>query len=649
MAYLALYRKWRPRTFDEVVGQKHISIPLLRALEQNRPAHAYLFSGSRGTGKTSMARIMAKAINCLQPINGNPCNECTNCVEINQGSSLDVYEIDGASNRGVDEILEIRKSIPTLPVACRKKVYIIDEVHMLTKEAFNALLKTLEEPPSHVLFILATTEPGRVPVTILSRCQRYEFHRISVPAMKEHLLSVAAKSDISLSPEAADLIAVRADGGLRDALSLLDQCSALAAGQELTVEMVYQLLGLTGKDQIIQLTHYILENKNGEVLQLFYDILQTGKDPGDILRDLLEHLRSIMVCKVNPQAPELSAYGKNISLLKEDADKISAPYLDALFSSLHETVYSVKKSSSPRMNAEMGLLRLCRIKGSQALDSLTERIEQLEQEIERLKKNGISAPLTEHAPSSSATFNSLTASASTSSTHSSTTPIKKSTALKDTPIPPSSVHQTTITTETHAAIPTHPIERAPIKETIPTPTNDTLTTSPEKSTPTKTIKKDELTPNTEQVISPSEYDKIWKQMADYLKQIYRIDIWNCVQKSSLLLVSNTRAVAVAPMKFILVGLDNPSYQKVISEGFQKILGYPLLIRGVLKNSSQEKDIHTYLESISFSSSSNRSTNVPSSNEYTLIKPQEISKSEKEDKTLTEALKILPNCDIYRKE
>lgn len=170
-----------------------------------------------------------------------------------------------------------------------------------------------------------------------------------------------------------------------------------------------------------------------------------------------------------------------------------------------------------------------------------------------------------------------------------------------------------------------------------------------KSTPTKTIKKDELTPNTEQVISPSEYDKIWTQMADYLKQIYRIDIWNCVQKSSLLLVSNTRAVAVAPMKFILVGLDNPSYQKVISEGFQKILGYPLRIHGVLKNSSQEKDIRTYLESISFSSSSNRSINVPASDKYTLIKPQEISESEKENKTLTEALKILPNCDIYKKE
>lgn len=261
MAYLSLYRKWRPSTFKEIIGQKHISIPILRAFEQNRLAHAYLFSGPRGTGKTSMARILAKAVNCLDLKNGNPCNECANCKSINTGASMDVYEIDGASARGVDEIRVLRESVRTLPVAGNKKVYIIDEVHMLTKEAFNALLKTLEEPPAHVLFILATTEPAKIPLTILSRCQRYEFHRISVNDIKEHLLHISQESHLSLTPEAAALIAVRAEGGLRDALSLLDQCSGASAGNELSAEIVYDLLGLTDKEQIIDLFHMIVCGK----------------------------------------------------------------------------------------------------------------------------------------------------------------------------------------------------------------------------------------------------------------------------------------------------------------------------------------------------------------------------------------------------
>lgn len=310
MAYLALYRKWRPRTFSEVVGQKHISIPLRRAIEQDRLAHAYLFSGPRGTGKTSMAKILAKAVNCEHLEEGNPCNSCEICREINAGASLDVYEIDAASNRGIEEIRALKESVRTLPAACRKKVYIIDEVHMLTKEAFNALLKTLEEPPSHVLFILATTEPEKIPLTILSRCQRYEFHRISVEDIKQHLLYIAKESDMPLTEDAADLIAVRADGGLRDALSLLDQCSSATEAATLDVAEVYDLLGLTGKDQIITLSHHIFNGESGETLTLFYRILQSGKEPAAILRDLLEHFRNLMICRIEPNAPELSAYGK---------------------------------------------------------------------------------------------------------------------------------------------------------------------------------------------------------------------------------------------------------------------------------------------------------------------------------------------------
>ena len=399
MAYLALYRKWRPRTFSEVVGQKHISIPLRRAIEQDRLAHAYLFSGPRGTGKTSMAKILAKAVNCEHLEEGNPCNSCEICQEINAGASLDVYEIDAASNRGIEEIRALKESVRTLPAACRKKVYIIDEVHMLTKEAFNALLKTLEEPPSHVLFILATTEPEKIPLTILSRCQRYEFHRISVEDIKQHLLYIAKESGMPLTENAADLIAVRADGGLRDALSLLDQCSSATEAATLDAAEVYDLLGLTGKDQIITLSHLIFNGESGETLTLFYRILQSGKEPAAILRDLLEHFRNLMICRIEPNAPELSAYGKNISLLRDDAAKISEAYLDSLFDYLHQSLNETRRSSSPRMSAEMGLLHLCRLKGSAAVDSLAERISALEKEIDALKKGSASGQTPTAAPS----------------------------------------------------------------------------------------------------------------------------------------------------------------------------------------------------------------------------------------------------------
>lgn len=316
-----------------------------------------------------MAKILAKAVNCLHPNGVNPCNECQSCREINAGSSLDVYEIDAASNRGIEEIRALRESVRTLPAVSRKKVYIIDEVHMLTKEAFNALLKTLEEPPSHVLFILATTEPEKIPLTILSRCQRYEFHRISVEDIKNHLLYIAKESHLPLTEEAADLIAVRADGGLRDALSLLDQCSSASESKVLDAPAVYDLLGLTGKDMILDLSHHIFNGDSSSALSLFYRILQGGKEPASILRDLLEHFRNLMICKVNPKAPEFSQYGGKVETLRSDASRLPAPYLDSLFDYLHEALHETKRSSSPRLSAEMGLLHLCRMKGSKSLDS----------------------------------------------------------------------------------------------------------------------------------------------------------------------------------------------------------------------------------------------------------------------------------------
>ena len=604
MAYLALYRKWRPRTFDEVVGQKHISIPILRALEQERLAHAYLFSGPRGTGKTSMARILAKAVNCSNPVNGNPCNTCASCTEINNGSGMDVYEIDGASARGVDEIIKVRKSIPTLPVSGNKKVYIIDEVHMLTREAFNALLKTLEEPPGHVLFILATTEPEKIPLTILSRCQRYEFHRISVKDIKEHLLYVSRQSSFRLSPEAADLIAVRSEGGLRDALSLLDQCLSLSDEQELSADIVYHLLGLTGKDSIIKLSHHIFSSESGKALRLFYEILQNGKEPGAILRDLLEHLRSIMICKIDIHAPELTAYGKALDILKSDAEELSEPYLDALFSSLHKTMADVKKSSSPRMNAEMGLLRLCRIKGSAELDSLAERIEHLENEISRLSKDTPpSLPTSRPAPK------------------------KSSSPVISKPAPPPS---------------TVPEE----KESRPTVSGELKPASTANKTPQPDIK-------TSPPVAPDSYPALWAQFTSYLQQIHRIDIWSCVQKGTLLLVNNRKAVASLPQQFLVLGANNPGYRSVISDAFAHITGQTLEFHAVLKGSMEEKSA---LEEAKKQSPGEKNAERPDKSssddpteDYQLLSPEELDRNKEKEPVLSEALKIIPHCDIYKKE
>jgi DNA polymerase III subunit gamma/tau len=253
MAYVALYRTWRPQDFDDLVGQEPIKKALTNALETGRISHAYLFAGPRGTGKTSTARILAKALNCEKGPTAHPCNQCTNCREITEGTSSDVVEIDAASNRGIDEIRKLREQVYFAPVSSRYKVYIIDEVHMITTDAFNALLKTLEEPPDHVVFILATTEPQKILNTILSRCQRFDFHRATVDEIARHLARVAAGSHIEATPQALRLMAIQADGGLRDALSLLDQCSVMAS--PVTEETVRQVLGLVGRGKVAPADH----------------------------------------------------------------------------------------------------------------------------------------------------------------------------------------------------------------------------------------------------------------------------------------------------------------------------------------------------------------------------------------------------------
>ena len=663
MAYLALYRKWRPRTFSEVVGQKHISIPLQRAIEQDRLAHAYLFSGPRGTGKTSMAKILAKAVNCLSPAaDANPCNACQNCKEINAGSSLDVYEIDAASNRGIEEIRALKESVRTLPSTCRKKVYIIDEVHMLTKEAFNALLKTLEEPPSHVLFILATTEPEKIPLTILSRCQRYEFHRISVEDIKQHLLHIAKASDLPLTEDAADLIAVRADGGLRDALSLLDQCSSATESKTLDAAEVYDLLGLTGKDQIIQLSHHIFQGKSSETLTLFYDILQSGKEPAAILRDLLEHIRNMMICRINPNAPELSAYGKNLAILKNDVSQVSEPYLDALFAYLHQSLTETRRSSSPRMSAEMGLLHLCRIRGSQALDSLAERVAQLEKEIQALKSGQAlppAAPMAQPTPVPQMT----PASTSRPAFQAARKPAEPAISI---PLPEEEMNGPAFMPpppQPPMPTPSPVVRKATIPKATPTPKPAPVAPAPAPipTQPAPTEKKAPVTADGIRIdptlLPPNTYGDIWKKVLAYFMSIRRIDIFTCMKKGNLIYCSKQRAIVSSPQQWLVAAGNNKAYQKIAAEAFQKVVGSPVMLHAVLAGGEEEADALTLLKTSLAGLSENPAPAEPAAApsaptpppEAGYHKVEEAEASDRNAPSFKEALKILPDCDIYEKD
>lgn len=355
MAYIALYRKWRPKSFSDVVGQKQVTEILQKAICLDKIAHAYLFSGPRGTGKTSMAKIFARAINCEHEQNGNPCNTCSICTQIIEGDSLDVVEIDAASNRSIEDIRTLRETIKFLPAEGRKKIYIIDEVHMLTIEAFNALLKTLEEPPSHVIFILATTEPERIPITILSRCQRYEFHRISSDDIMSRLLYIAKEENISLTVEAARLLAVQAEGGMRDALSMLDQCVGNGT-QYIDDNMVRQVLGLLGKEWIFSLSTAIFHNQGKEIIKQIDHIIHLGKEPYIILSSFIEHIRALMFMQVHATSDVMADYAEQMQELEKQAQSITSERLFYILKVLQETMLQVKTSPMPRVIVEMGLL-----------------------------------------------------------------------------------------------------------------------------------------------------------------------------------------------------------------------------------------------------------------------------------------------------
>lgn len=416
MAYTALYRVYRPQTFEDVVGQEHVTITLRNALREGRLSHAYLFNGPRGTGKTSAAKIMSKAVNCEQPQDGEPCNECGTCRAITEGSVTDVLEIDAASNRGVEEIRDIRDKVKFAPSDVRYKVYIIDEVHMLTTEAFNALLKTLEEPPSHVLFILATTEPHKLPATIISRCQRFDFHRIPLQVMVNLLHKICLSQGVRVEEQALQLVAKLAEGGARDALSLLDQAISYSK-DEVRASDIMQITGTVAQSYFSTLALHIVERDVAKVMEQFDRVMVQGKDPEQFLQDFLYYYRDMLLLKTAPQLEEIIERTMIDDQFVEVAQKHTLPELYAKIEVCNQALTQLKWSTYARVLVELTLVKLCQpaasttaeaavgaspgeAPGSADVSSLSNRIRVLEERLAQILSGqaGIQSPAKAEEP-----------------------------------------------------------------------------------------------------------------------------------------------------------------------------------------------------------------------------------------------------------
>ena len=384
MSYMALYRKFRPGEFEDVKGQDHISQTLQNQIKANRIGHAYLFCGTRGTGKTSVAKIFAKAVNCERPLNGSPCGECETCRAISEGRSMNVIEIDAASNNGVDNIREIREEVAYRPTEGKYKVYIIDEVHMLSIGAFNALLKTLEEPPEYVIFILATTEAHKIPITILSRCQRYDFKRISIDTISRRLLDLMEREQVEVEERAIRYIAKAADGSMRDALSLLDQCIAFYLGQKLTYDHVLEVLGAVDTEVFSRLLREIISRDVGKVLKSVEELVMQGRELGQLTTDFTWYLRNLLLAKSSDNMEDvLDVSSENLAQLKEEAQLIENDTLIRYIRIFSELSNQLKYATQKRVLLEVALIKLCKPAMEVNQDSLLDRIRAVEAQLEK--------------------------------------------------------------------------------------------------------------------------------------------------------------------------------------------------------------------------------------------------------------------------
>lgn len=392
--YQVLYRKWRPKTFDDVSGQEHITTTLVNELKSGRINHAYLFTGSRGTGKTTCAKILAKAVNCLSPENGNPCGKCENCIAAEDGSFQDIVEMDAASNRRIDDIRSVIDGAVFTPAKGKYKVYIIDEVHMLTQEAFNALLKTLEEPPSHVIFILATTEVHKLPATIISRCQRFDFHRINPHVIKDRLKYVVEQEGCSITDDAALLIAAIADGALRDALSLTDRCIGLGGG-EITLSVVREAAGLSGRGYVYDMASSCINKNCGEALELIAKLYGESKDMARLCEELTEHFRNLMLLKSVKNPDDILVVGRDeLEVLKSHAERISLSEIVHIMDVLGSAFERMNRGADSRTEMETAVVKLCSPQLDVTEDAILSRIGALERTVNRLMNMISSGTLT---------------------------------------------------------------------------------------------------------------------------------------------------------------------------------------------------------------------------------------------------------------